>query len=305
MKKIFYLLGLVLLASACDDDDCNCSLNTNKPGDTDGKGNYIVLFEAGVERENLLKSASPIQQTDEVYIYAYNDTVKNLSGTPVASGLYQANTPGVLTGMNSYKMYLPNDTYDFYAVSNNNSTAPATFVNGSSEPLKNGVDYLWGKAQSQIASQAAKCSFTLNHRATQVIINLTAGNGITINKLVSATITPSSVGGIMNLETGTITPATTLGAAVNMGVANTNCQYTMLPLNYSSPIAVTFTVLVNGETTARTYTSAITAPSGQLSSGNSYLFKAIVNADDITFAEVYVNAWNNVDETGNPIYPIQ
>lgn len=304
MKKILYLLGLVLLASACDDDDCNCNVNPN-PGDTDGKGNYIVRFEAGVEKENLLKSASPLQQTDEVYIYAYNDTVKNLRETPVASGLYEANTPGVLTGVNGYQMYLPNNTYDFYAVSNNNPTVPVTFVNGSSEPLKNGVDYLWGKSQSQIASQATKCSFTLNHRATQVIINLTAGNGITINKLVSATITPSSVGGIMNLETGAITPSTTLGSAVNMGVANTNCQYTMLPLNYSSPIAVTFTVLINGETAARTYTSAIQAPSGQLSSGNSYLFKAIVNADEIDFAEVFVNAWNNVDETGNPIYPIQ
>lgn len=304
MKKIFYLLGLVLLASACDDDDCNCSFKPN-PGDTDGKGNYIVRFEAGVESENLLKSSSPIRQKNEVYIYAYNDTVKDLNAKPIASGLYQASAPGKLAGTNGYIMYLPNDTYDFYAVSNNNSSDPITFVDGSSQPLENGVDYLWGKTQSQVASQAAFCAFMLNHRATQVIINLTAGNGITINKLVSATITPSSAGGLMNLETGVITPATTLGAAVNMGVANTNCQYTMLPLNYAGSIAVTFTVLVNGETTARTYTSAITAPSGQLSSGNSYLFKAVVNADDITFAEVYVNAWNNVDETGNPIYPIQ
>lgn len=304
MKKIFYLLGLVLLASACNDDDCNCNVNPN-PGDTDGKGNYLVHFQAGVESENLLKSTSLLKQANQVYIYAYNDTVKNLSGPAISSGLYEANSPGILTGTNNFHMYLPNNSYEFYAVSNNNTTVPITFTAGTSQPLKNGIDYLWAKSETKVASQAADCSFTLNHRATQVLINLAPGNGITINKLVSATIAPSAEGASMNLESGVITPATTLGSAVNMGVANTNCQYTMLPLTYSGPIAVTFTVLVNGETAARTYTSAISAPTGQLSQGNSYLFKAIVNADDITFAEVYVNSWNNVDETGNPIYPIQ
>ncbi|MGL6179762.1 MAG: fimbrillin family protein [Tannerellaceae bacterium] len=304
MKKILYLLGLVLLASACDDDDCNCTLKPD-PGDTDGKGNYVVRFNAGVESQNLLKSATPLRQKNEVFIYAYNDTVKELTGAPIASGLYQASAPGILAGMNGYNMYLPNNTYDFYAVSNNNATDPVKFTEGKSEPLKNGIDYLWAVSETKVASQPTSCILTLNHRATQVIINLTAGTGIKINKLVSATIAPSTEGATMNLQTGVITPATTLGTPANMGVANTNCQYTMLPLTYSGSIAVTFTVLINGETAARTYTSAITAPSGALSAGNSYLFKAIVNADEIDFAEVYVNAWNNVDETGNPIYPIQ
>ncbi|MGL5620253.1 MAG: hypothetical protein ACRDDC_11610 [Tannerellaceae bacterium] len=101
MKKILYLLGLVLLASACDDDDCNCNVNPN-PGDTDGKGNYVVRFNAGVESQNLLKSATPLRQSNEVFIYAYNDTVKELTGTPIAAGLYQASSPGILAGANGY-----------------------------------------------------------------------------------------------------------------------------------------------------------------------------------------------------------
>ena len=55
----------------------------------------------------------------------------------------------VLTGVEGYNMYLPNGVYYFYAISNNSSTASAKFINERSEPLTNGVDYLWASNKLQ------------------------------------------------------------------------------------------------------------------------------------------------------------
>ena len=46
-------------------------------------------------------------------------------------------------------MFLSNGTYNFYAVSDNFSTIPPTFTSGVSEPLLNGIDYLWWSAIQQ------------------------------------------------------------------------------------------------------------------------------------------------------------
>ena len=44
-------------------------------------------------------------------------------------------------------------------------------------------------------------------------------------------------------------------------------------------------------------------PDGELAAGNSYRFRAVINGDDVTFPQVGVSDWVDVDETGNPLYP--
>ena len=113
--------------------------------------------------------------------------------------------------------------------------------------------------------------------ATQVVVELTGGEGITINQLVSAMITPPVVGATMDLGTGVITPATAFGKADKMGINGLTAQYiTQIPL-----------------------------PDGELKAGNSYLFKAVINGNSVTLASVNVKDWTDVDETGKPLYPTQ
>ena len=205
-----------------------------------------------------------------------------------------------------YKMFLSNGTYNFYAVSDNFSTIPPTFTSGVSEPLFNGIDYLWWSAiQQDVNSSQINIPIVYGHVATQVVVELTGGEGITINQLVSAMITPPVVGATMDLGTGVITPATAFGKADKMGINGLTAQYIMLPIRHSAPMTLTLEISADNENSTRTYTTQIPLPDGELKAGNSYLFKAVINGNSVTLASVNVKDWTDVDETGKPLYPTQ
>ena len=46
-------------------------------------------------------------------------------------------------------------------------------------------------------------------------------------------------------------------------------------------------------------------PDNILAAGNSYLFRAVINENSVSFGNVSVKDWTDVDESGNPLYPIQ
>jgi hypothetical protein len=151
--------------------------------------------------------------------------------------------------------------------------------------------------------------------ATQVVVELTGGEGITINQLVSAMITPPETGATMDLGTGIITPATAFGKADKMGINGLTAQYIMLPIRHTAPMTLTLEISADNENSTRTYTTQIlkweTSVWGEIpadfgrKAGNSYLFKAVINGNSVTLASVNVKDWTDVDETGKPLYPTQ
>ena len=239
------------------------------------KENALITFSASVEGRNITRAMSPMGKGLQSWLCAYTaNTSNNITGAPVAQGNYVTSSPGVLTGNLGYKMYLSNAIYSFYAVSCNSTSPAPTFTNGLSEPLSNGVDYLWWHAVHQdIASSQINIPITYQHAATQVVVAIAGGENITLNKILSATITPPKPGAIMDLSTGIITS--------------------------------TLELMVNGESFSRTYTTPLTPPNNLLSAGNSYLFRAVINENSISFANVSVKEWTEVDESGNPLYPVQ
>lgn len=276
--------------------------DNNNPDD-----NTLVTFNAAVEGRNLLRSMAPMLEGIQNQVFAYQAASgNNTNGAPEAQGLYVTSSPGVLTGSDGYKMYLPNGVYNFYAVSDNLSRIPPVFTNGVSEPLFNGIDYLWWTgSQQDVTSSQISIPIVYMHVATQVVFEVAGGEGLTFNKLVSATITPPEPGATMNLGTGVITPATTYGSIDKLGINGSIAQYIMLPLKNSQPMTLTLDVLIGNESTPRTYTAQIPLPDGELSAGNSYLFKTVINENTISFPNVYIKEWTEVDETGKPIYPVQ
>ena len=246
-------------------------------GNEDPGNSTLVTFNASVEGRNLLRSMSPMNKGIQSRVYVF-DSSAGTKGSPEASGLYITSSPGVLTGSDGYKMFLSNGTYNFYAVSDNFSTIPPTFTN---------IPIVYG------------------HVATQVVVELTGGEGITINQLVSAMITPPVVGATMDLGTGVITPATAFGKADKMGINGLTAQYIMLPIRHSAPMTLTLEISADNENSTRTYTTQIPLPDGELKAGNSYLFKAVINGNSVTLASVNVKDWTDVDETGKPLYPTQ
>lgn len=271
------------------------------------ESNTLVTFNASVEGRNLLRAMTPMPKGIQSHIYAYQATSGNsASGTPVANGLYVTSSPGVLTGSDGYKMYLSNGIYNFYAVSDNFSRIPPTFTNGISEPLFNGIDYLWWTGtQQDVTSSQINVPIVYMHVGTQVVFEVAAGNSITLNQLVGATITPAEPGSTMQLSTGTITPATSYGKPDKLGINDFIAQYIMLPIKTTQPMTLTLDILVDNESSPRSYTAQIPLPDGELKAGNSYLFKTVINNNSISFPNVYIKDWTEVDETGKPIYPVQ
>lgn len=310
---------MILLLGACSKSSINIDIinpneesngdssGDNSNNDTPAKDNALITFSAVVEGRNLARSMSPMNRGLQSWLSAYPSGTTNITtGAPAAEGDYVTSSPGVLTGIRGYKMYLSNGIYDFYAVSCNATSPPPVFTNGISSPLSNGVDYLWWHApQQDITNSQISIPVIYQHVATQVVIAVAGGENITLNKIVSATITPPKPGATMNLSTGSIASEESYTNAVAMGVTGFTLQYIMLPIKNSSPMTITLELMMNGENFSRTYTTPLALPNGNFAAGNSYLFRAIINENTVSFPSVSVKEWTEVDESGNPLYPIQ
>lgn len=305
----FFLLFL----SGCTKSIINIDLGNNPNGgssDTEGaSGNTqenLVSFHASIESRNMTRALSPMQKGIASLLLAFKSPYESLN-EPTEEGIYVTTSVGIMTGVRNYKMYLPNGTYTFYAVSNNTYSAPPQFIDGVSHPLVNGVDYLWANNKLQdVATQQVNIPIIYLHSATQVVFDISAEPSLKLTKLVSATITPSAAGGTMQLVNGDITPATTYDkTSTNMGINKFLTQYIMLPLKTNVPMQLVLNVLVNSETTPRTYSVDVPVPNGELKGGNSYVFSAILGENTVSFSDVNIARWTDIDETGKPLYPSQ
>ncbi|RHJ83198.1 fimbrillin family protein [Parabacteroides sp. AM08-6] len=303
LKKVITFTSIILLLSGCSKNTIIFENgDENNPTNT---GITLVTFNAAVEGRNLqTRAMSPMEKGIQNRLFAFKSPAASTQDSPIAEGLYITSSPGVLIGTDGYKMYLENGVYNFYAVSDNFSTIPPKFTNGTSEPLFNGIDYLWWHStQQDVISTQINIPIVYLHTATQTVFKLVEGDSIKLDKLISATITPSKPGASMNLQTGIIPPAQTYGVADKMGINGLLCQYIMLPLETSNPMTLTLELIVNGEATSRTYTVEVPVPDGALKAGCSYLFEALINASTVTFPSVSIKHWTDVDETGKPLYP--
>lgn len=304
-------LSAALFTDGCSETHITIESNgtTSDPSGSSGGGDgttNLVAFHATLESLNMTRSMSPIAANTLVTVYAFHGETDNATSTaPMARGNYVAQQAGMLTGVSDYKMYLSNGLFDFYAVSTNSATRFPTISNGISGALQNGVDYLWwGCANYAISSTQVTVPIVFNHAATQIVIELSAGEGVVLQQIVSATITPPQAGASLDLTTGTITPTTeyaTVPAA--MGINGMRLQYTMLPLQSASPMTLTMSINLNYDPTPHEYSVSIPVPDGGFQGGNSYLYQAIIDANTVSFPTVDVNDWNTVDESGNPLFP--
>lgn len=303
----------VLFLQSCTKSIVNIDLggdsgeNSSTSGGTSGgtTGN-LVNFQATIESRNMTRSLSPMQKGIVSLLFAFESPTESLDD-PTEQGLYVTTSAGVMAGVRDFKMYLPNGVYTFYAVSNNTYSTPIQFTDGVSHPLTHGTDYLWASNKLQdVNSRQVSVPLIYLHAATQVVFDISSDQSLELNKLVSATITPSKAGGRMTLINGDITPSTEYASTpVKMGINKFLAQYIMLPLETDVPMKLVLNVLVNGETTPRTYSVDVPVPDGELVSGSSYRFSAILGENSVSFSDVNIVNWTDVDETGNPLYPSQ
>lgn len=311
--KIFLwvLLFPTILLTGCAKNEVYYLLDENANKNDNGSDNantsdqaYQVYFNALMESMKTTKAifAFPANRYATVFVY---DSGNATTGVPLEKANYKTLSAGSLTPVNTH-IALPNGKYDFYSVATNSSTNQTpTFSNGTSSPLTNGIDYLWWMIpEYEINSTPANVHIIYNHSCSQVLISIAGGDGITVNSVDSVKLTPPAPTSTMDLGTGIIPSVTSLASSyINMGIAKSIAQITVLPLKTSSSIPVIFKITINNESSPRTYQVNMPVPGDALIAGNSYLFKAVVNATTVSFPEVSVISWVTVDEEGKPLYP--
>lgn len=287
------------------DDGCIHDKDTIHGEVTDTSGSRI-LFNATIESLNT-KSMTMMGTNEIASIYSYQGNPSDLS-VPYRKVEYKTKTAGALVPfMKNDTLQVPHGSYSFYSISTNSDQAPPDFINGYSAPLKNGIDYLWWRTVNyQVRAPLVIVPVFYTHSATQVVVKLIAGKGITLDELVSAEIYPSAAGASMSEVTGIIPQTSSYNnQLVRMGHKDFYTQYTMLPLKTNKPMGAYFTVKINGEPQAKVYKVNISLPVNGLEGGKSYLFEAIIDATNIEFTQVNVIDWVTVDQTGSPLYPSQ
>lgn len=310
---ILPLFSLFLFNCSKDEIYINLGSGTGSNDQTgDDKGDTIspdktfaISFNAVMESMNLTKSIFTFPQGRYATVFVFNEGTSP-NGIPLANANYTTKSSGILSPV-ATPIYLSNGEYNFYSVATNSTTNKTpTFTNGVSSSLSNGVDYLWWSTpRFAVSASTANINIVYSHSCTQVVIKMTAGNGVTINSIDSARITPPVPSSTMDLATGQIPSATQISTTgyMNMGISQDVCQATMLPLKTSSPLTAVFKIKINNEAAPRTFQVNIPVPGDALLPGDSYLFSAVVNSTTITFPKVSVIGWVVVNESGEPLYP--
>lgn len=307
MKKFSVFIFTLLLLAGCAKNETyiyGWSPDINDPDNVSPhEKDVLISFSASLESRHMTRAMSPMPKGVISEVYSYKTTDSRLSD-PFTEGLYITSSAGILTGMKGYKMYLNNGSYNMYALSCNSSAIPPEINNGETEPLKNGVDYLWWENLDQdVTTSQVHVPIVFQHVSTQVVIEVSGGDNLKLDSLISASILPPTPGASLHLEIGIIDPARTYDKTpFSMGINKFLAQAIILPVTSDEPMPLTLTILANGETVPRTYTASIPIPS-KLAGGFSYLFSAIINGNTISFSDASIKDWTDVDETGNPIYP--
>lgn len=320
---------MLLSAWGCTSDDLQDKPQTNE------KGEYAINFSGNMDLTTTKAGPEAVATGVKAKISAYEKDAAVTTATAIASKGYSVvETAGTFVGDNSYVMYLPKGSYDFYAVSTNSSTNAPSFTSGVSGVLENGVDYIWAKVSNQSVGNATKdVALAFQRKAVQIFIDIKSDeNSLELTGWQdgenAATITPPvATGCTMALTDGTITAAgsvdtekssdfykanMTTGTIVNKA---TTASYIMLPVATGQTLKVQFKVKVKigGRNTeeSKIYTASLTAPSQDPSSttaflsGKKYTYTATLKANEITFTNATVADWTEVNTTDdlNPTEP--
>ena len=255
MKKFIIFACSLLLLAGCSKNEIIIYGSSPENNESDNsqpseKEDALITFSASLESRKVTRSMSPMPKGLVSQIYAFETTDRNFDD-PFAEGLYSTASAGVLTGLKGYKMYLSNGSYNMYAFSENSSVYPPDLIDGISAPLKNGIDYLWWENLDQdVTTSQIHMPIVFQHVATQVVVDLSAGDGIKLDSLISASILPPTPGATLDIQTGIIESTYTYDTTpLTMGKNGFLTQAIVLPTKATHPMSLTLQILRRNDST--------------------------------------------------------
>ena len=69
-------------------------------------------------------------------------------------------------------------------------------------------------------------------------------------------------------------------------------------------MTLTLEIETDGDNDSKIYSVQVPVPNGELKAGASYRFSAVINGSSVSIPSVSVKDWTEIDETGNPLYPL-
>lgn len=291
----------IIYIGNAEDNDSTETVNSNKKS-------YITFsgYIESVASYTKTLTSLPMNEVATIYIYKNGQNPDYAIPSDVCSCL--SHMHGLLEPLsNKDSVYLAKGKYEFYSISNLSKETPPVFTNGISEGLKNGIDYAWAKHPNfEVESKHTNVPLTYVHSATQIAVKLHTGKGITLDSIVSASFYPSKEGGRMHLNSGYIEPAVEYSNKLsNLVLSGHLALSTILPIKTTQSLKVTYELLLNNDLTKKEFVVNIPLPDNELKAGITYLFNVTLETNEISFSNVNIIEWINVDNTGKPLYPSQ
>ena len=295
-------------SNTCQDCTGNGSSTSTDSDSTSGsKETYRVIFLANVDEEAVKSSSTtPLQQNRYVVIYTFVYKEDYVSTTD-----YVTQQAGILTPVSGNALTLVDGKYEFYGLSvGNKSIYPPSVTDlstGIVSGLSNGIDYLTTQSLPNTISGNTTIDLTFSHACTQVMVKIIPEDTATIkiDSITSAQISqPTTSGNILSLYTGIISSSKSLQSSmISMFITGDTCHQILLPMALAGPLNMDFSVYLNGETAARSYSTNIPVVNSQLLAGSSYFYEIEIDESTVTFNTVNVKDWTEVNESGTPLNP--
>lgn len=281
LKNYHFAIIAIALLWSCQKEDKKIS----------GERNEVQFFACYNESLHT-KATKSFTVGNKATIYACNEgsaptSSAFLNGTPLEA---TAISGGVLDPIKS--LFVPKGSYDFYSVSqNDNNSHGLTFIEGDSEQLTNGKDYLWSKAGPVQESEVV--NFIYSHKAVGIEIAIYGGEGISSLDVTSIKFTPSKPGHStkLSLETGIIGKATQIESLTSLYVYGNKGSTIMLPLTSNSiEIEITANLTIGEDQVVGKKYSAI-LPAMEYKGGTFYTLNLTVLAASISFSGALLEDW--------------
>ena len=328
-NHILLTAALLLCGASCTKE------NIDIPDTVDDNTLYPVTFSGGidlVQTKTQEVATSTMREGIKTKIFVYKSDESNFKTDTLASKEYTVGADGKLVIDPSDTIYLAKGSYKIRAFAID--TLPSIsfpdfdFSNGNFL-ASNDSSYLYAGADATIdgTAKAQNVDLTFKRKAVKIVINIASTSGIVLDSWAdsdSAKILPPYPGSTckMTLSDGTITPATSVYtnaddakkmACTAVADGKTTVSYIMLPLvdQSGSPVpTVTLKVKVKNATETngveRTYTTALTYPTGGFESGKQYTYTATLKANGITFNAATVEDWTEgISEGSGDLTPTE
>lgn len=288
MKKYFILAAAALAMVACSNDESE----NNAVAQSDA-----ISFTAGMANDGVTRAGVDIQSQ----AFAENELV-NIEVTPSATGTKTSKIYKAGAASENVNALTPNGgetafTWPatgtvaikaFYPSSVTSSTASFSVEeNQSTDPNYKASDLMYATPIDAQAKQAGAVGLTFNHALTKIIVNLTAGTGVTANDITNCTVTLSAkkTAAITSGVAGTASD----DATITMGTGANNAAI-IVPQSYAAN--ANFITVTTAGNHAKTFQLSAAK---DFDAGKVYTYNLTVNMAEITLQSTTITNWTSED----------